>query len=292
MKNIIGTQVQSEKYGKGEIIAISDTMIMTISFPEEGEKRFMYPDAFCKSIQSEDPEIQVEAEEAWLIKKEKKEQEAREAAEREAAEKEAAKARKSHKYSKNNTSTISLTPEEIEGKIKELNEMLSGIDTNAVFSERTQRIFIVHQGKTYFEELSGCYIWAPMSGIHHHERLQEVRPGDIVFNYANGNLQAVSEAVSGCFASPRPSALAGHGWGISGYRVQLRYEQLTSPLSLDPITNDICKLKASIYSSFDSAGNACQGYFYELETSIAQLIKALILSTPHSAGVSRILARI
>lgn len=62
MKSITGTQIISAQYGLGTITSISDSMVMTISFPEVGEKRFMYPDAFCKSIQSEDTIIQEEAE--------------------------------------------------------------------------------------------------------------------------------------------------------------------------------------------------------------------------------------
>ena len=73
--DIVGIQIISAQYGIGTIIAISDTMVMTISFPEIGEKRFMYPDAFCKSIQSEDTITQEEAEAAWLAKLEKKEAE-------------------------------------------------------------------------------------------------------------------------------------------------------------------------------------------------------------------------
>lgn len=158
MKNIIGTHVQHEIYGEGEIIAISDTQVMSIHFPEVGDKRFMYPDAFCKSIQSDDTSIQEEAEEAWIMKKERIEQEEREAAEREAAERLAAKARKKRKSSNIKPTPVALTPEEIEERRKVLERNLGEIDKNASFTEKTQRIFIVHQGKTYYEELSGGYI--------------------------------------------------------------------------------------------------------------------------------------
>lgn len=250
-------------------------MIITISFPEYGEKRFMYPDAFCKSIQSEDIHIQKEAEEAWLVKLEEKKAE-------EAAKKENKKNRITHKR---------LTADEIEAKNIELQQILENIDNNEVFAETTNRVFIVHQGKTFLEEYIGGYIWAPASGIHHHERMTEIHKGDIIVNYANGAIQAISEALCDWFYSPRPSELYGHGWDNAGYRVQLRYQKLTYPIKLDDIQEKIINLRANIYSSFDSAGNACQGYLYELETSIGKMIKDLIQQNVQSDGVLKILNR-
>lgn len=277
MEKIIGTQIISAQYGLGNIISITDTMIMTISFSEVGEKRFMYPDAFCKSIQSEDTIIQEEAEAAWIIKLEKKKAE-------EAAQKEVEN-RKKQKFHK------PLTSEEIESKKAELQQILKRIDSNEQFTDSTSRIFIVHQGKTYIEEHMGGYIWAPASGIHHHERMTEIRKGDIIVNYANGAVQAISEAMCDWFYSPRPSELYGHGWDNAGYRVQLRYQKLSTSIKLDAIQDNIINLRARIYSSFDSAGNACQGYLYELEASIGKLIKGIILQKVQSGGVMRILSR-
>lgn len=277
MKNITGTQIISTQYGLGTITAITDSMVMTISFPEVGEKRFMYPDAFCKSIQSEDDIIQEEAEAAWIVKQEKKKAE-------EVAQKEAVN-RKKH------VSRKPLTDEEIASKNAELQQILKSIDNKEDFTKSTSRIFIVHQGKTYFEEYSGGYIWAPASGIHHHERMTEIHKGDIIVNYANGAIQAISEALCDWFYSPRPSELYGHGWDNAGYRVQLRYQKLSHPLKLDTIQDDIIDLRANIYSSFDSSGNACQGYLYELEIGIAKLIKELIQKVAYTDGLLNVLKR-
>lgn len=277
MVNITGTQIISNQYGLGTIISINDGMVMTISFPEVGEKRFMYPDAFCKSIQSEDVNIQEEAEAAWLVKLEKKKAE-------EAAKKEAEKGKKRNPRKR-------LTPEEIESRKVELQRVLEGIDNNEQFTESTSRVFIVHQGKTFFEEYTGEYIWAPASGIHHHEKMTEIHKGDIIVNYANGAIQAISEALCDWFYSPRPSELYGYGWDNAGYRIQLRYQKLSNPIKLDAIQNDIINLRANMYSSFDSAGNACQGYLYELETSIGKLIKGLIQQKVQTNAVLKVLSR-
>lgn len=257
-------------------MTISDAMVMTISFPEVDEKRFMYPDAFCKSIQSEDTIIQQEAEAAWVVKLEKKKAE---------------EAQKEAENRKKHVSRKPLTAEEIASKNAELQQILEGIDNREEFTESINRIFIVHQGKTYFEEYTGGYIWAPASGIHHHERMTEIHKGDIIVNYANGAVQAISEALCDWFYSPRPSDLYGHGWDNTGYRVQLRYQKLSHLLKLDTIQDHIIDLRANIYSSFDSSGNACQGYLYELEIGISKLIKELIQKVALTDGLLNVLKR-
>ena len=184
-----------------------------------------------------------------------------------------------------------LTAEEISSKNAELQQIVEGIDNREEFTGTTNRIFIVHQGKTYLEEYTGGYIWAPASGIHHHERMTEIHKGDIIVNYVNGTVQAISKALCDWVYSPRPSELYGHGWDNTGYRVQLRYQKLSNPIKLDAIQNDIINLRANMYSSFDSAGNACQGYLYELETSIGKLIKGLILQKVQTNAVLKVLSR-
>lgn len=276
VSNIVSTKIISAKYGVGTITAISDTLVLTVSFPKVGEKRFQYPDAFCKSIQSADAEMQENAETAWLLKLE---------------EKKANEAADISIKCENNRRLKKISPDEIEIKKAELSKILEHIEKDIEFTGWTNRIFIVHQGKTYYEERMGEYVWAPASGLHHHERMTEIRKGDIVVNYANGAIQAVSEALSDCFCSPRPTELYGYGWDNIGYRVQLRYYELLNPIKLDPIRHDIIKLKADVYSSFDSTGNACQGYMYELENEIAKLIKDLILKEPHMPEITKVLGR-
>lgn len=261
---MINTRVVHPLYGIGVITAVSDKDVITVNFPGVGEKRFQYPGAFCKSIQSEDSAIQEQAEADWLEKEER---------------------RRAEEAERNRP----LTPEEMQ---RNIDEQLSQVKEGEVFDEKTNRIFIVHQGLTFGEEYKGGYVWAPASGIHHHERLTNIHKGDIIFNYAGGEIQAVSEALSNCFNSPRPSALSGYNWGLMGYRVQIRYQVLSSPQSLASIVPTIIRLRAKIYSSFDCKGNANQGYMYELENAIAQEIKNLILKTTQPSGVKKVLNRI
>ena len=181
--------------------------------------------------------------------------------------------------------------EENERKEKEIVDIKAGINRDVIFSSKPSRIFIVHQGITYENEYEGGYLWAPQSGIFHHEKMTEIHKGDIIFNYSNG-IYAISEALCDTFKSKQPSELFGNGWDNEGYEVFARYELITPSLSLDPIKDAIVAKRSSKYSSFDSNGNANQGYLYDLELDIAKLIAAAILKRKHSARVESILKRL
>lgn len=181
--------------------------------------------------------------------------------------------------------------EEIDRKEKELAGIKAGVNRDVIFSSKPSRIFIVHQGLTDKSEYVGGYLWAPQSGIFHHEKMTEIHKGDIIFNYSNG-IYAISEALCDTFKSKQPSELYGNGWDNEGYEVLARYELITPPLSLDPIRNAIVAKRSGKYSSFDSNGNANQGYLYDLELDIAKLIAAEILKRKHSARVDSILNRL
>ena len=285
MIDLINTKVQHKLYGEGTILSINDVQVMTIKFAI-GEKRFKYPEAFCKALESAVVAIQQEAEAAWT----KNVEEIAEQAARDAANKNAARISNANKAKVSNVLHM-YTSEEKEKIEAKLYDVLSSIGKSIVFADKTQRLFMVHQGKTYYEESTGGFIWAPVSGIHHHERVNEIHKGDIIFNYANGALQSLSEALSDCFFSPRPQGLSGHGWDNIGYRVQLRYHNLSASLAFDNIRQQIINNRAHIYSSFDVYGNACQGYMYELEIEIARLIKAEILKSNQPKGVVDVLNR-
>lgn len=260
--------------GEGTIIKAEDTdkgIFITVEFPiTKVTKRFGFPIALGKALSSEDEELLTIAKEITKAKEEEK----KVAEEKQKAEEEKKLIVKS------------------ENAVKNAEKIINSIDWNIAFNKNNCKIFKVHQGKTFTEEYKGKYVWAPASGIHHHEKMKEIHTGDIIFHYADGALVAIGEAVSDCMSYPQPTALYGHGWGHWGYRVNVRYQLLTVPFSLAPLKKDIINHKAGSYSSFDSNGDACQGYLYDLEPDIARLIKTAILKTSQPTGVIGVLNRI
>ena len=258
--DLSGKQVSHKKYGngiihKGPFLNASGASQIAVAFSNEEIKTFNFPDAFEKGFLSTlDSEIISEIESVHSAEAKRKQ-------------------------------------EENERKEKDLVDIKASINRDVIFSSKPSQIFIVHQGKTYESEYEGGYLWAPQSGIFHHEKMTEIHKGDIIFNYSNG-IYAISEALCDTFKSKQPRELYGNGWDNEGYEVLARYELITPPLSLDPIKGTIVAKRSGKYSSFDSNGNANQGYLYDLELDIAKLIAAAILKRKHSARVESILKRL
>lgn len=273
MNRLINKQVIHKNLGEGTIINAEDTdkgIFIAVEFPVANEtKRFGFPVAIGK-ILSNDEELLAIANDIENAKKE--------------AQKRAEEERKVQEVQK--------LKEQSERAVKNANDIINKIDWDTEFTSDASRIFKVHQGKTFEEELKGGYIWAPESGFHHHERMTEIHTGDIIFHFVNGALVALSEAVSDCLRYPQPSELYGHGWGHLGYRVELRYQKLSAPYSLNPHKLDIVEKRAGTYSSFDKNAGACQGYLFDLEYDLAKLFKGGILATAQPTGVLNILSRI
>lgn len=258
--DLSGKQVSHKKYSngiiqKGPFLNSSGALQIEVVFASGEIKTFNFPDAFEKGFLSTlDLEIISEIESVQRAEANRKR-------------------------------------EEIDRKEKELADIKAGVKSDVIFSGKPSRIFIVHQGRTYQSEYKGGYLWAPQSGFFHHEKMTEIHKGDIIFNYSNG-IYAISEALCDTFKSRQPIELNGNGWDNEGYEVLARYELITPPLSLDPIKGEIVAKRSGKYSSFDSNGNANQGYLYDLELDIAKLIAAAILKRKHSARVESILKRL
>jgi hypothetical protein len=96
-----------------------------------------------------------------------------------------------------------------------------------------RRFWWVNQGKTYEKAKSGGFIWAPKkdssgSTPFHWENMSRLSPGDIVFNYADTQLRAISIVKSAAYDSDR-GALP-DDWGKDGWRSDLAYYELSSPV--------------------------------------------------------------
>lgn len=274
MNRLINKKIFHKELGNGIITNAEDTdkgIFITVEFPiTKVTKRFGFPIALGKALSSDDDELLTIAKEITKAKEEEK----KVAEEKQKAEEEKKLIEKS------------------ENAVKNAEKIINSIDWNIAFNKTNCKIFKVHQGKTFAEEYKGKYVWAPASGIHHHEKMTEIHSGDIIFHYAEGALVAIGEAVSDCMSYPQPAALYGHGWGHLGYRVNVRYQLLTAPLSLALHKKYIISHKAGNYSSFDSNGDACQGYMYELEFDIAKYLASEILKKSQPAGVVSVLSRL
>lgn len=130
----------------------------------------------------------------------------------------------------------------------------------------------VNQGATYAWESELNILWAPLTASNgrtqsHWERMDSLAPGDIVFNYADSHIRALSEVLSPARRASKPyKNLASDAWGEAGREVSLRMHPLESPLNLQEIPLELRKAWKQKGSPFNKHGGINQAYLLELPT--------------------------
>ena len=88
-------------------------------------------------------------------------------------------------------------------------------------------IFYVFQGKTYNQERDGGYVWSPKltkDGKKNagYENMTQVHKGDYILHNNNGEVVAISLALSNCYSD----------WADDGYKINLEYHEFEVPLKI------------------------------------------------------------
>ncbi len=143
--------------------------------------------------------------------------------------------------------------------------------------KQKRNYFYVMQNKTYLEELSGGYIWAPQrndideEGAHHWKRMQEVKKGDIILHGFKQQVVAVSVAKTDCYAASKPDELVDK-WNKDGWKVDLDYFCFDNPIKPKAIWEELKLIQPDKYAPFNKNGNGNQGYLFAANQTICQCI--------------------
>jgi hypothetical protein len=134
----------------------------------------------------------------------------------------------------------------------------------------------VNQGRTYSQEKSGGFIWAPKQNeqgqlFFHWTNVSNVNAGDVIFNYANGAIKAISIGLSAGYGAEKPSEIETTGWEKEGWRVDLNYFELANPIRLEDITKALQNLEI-VKGPINFKGGVNQGYLYEIPEKGAKII--------------------
>jgi MoxR-like ATPase len=130
----------------------------------------------------------------------------------------------------------------------------------------------VNQGATYPRSRSAGYLWAPMQDVNgrrpaHWANMAKLRVGDVVFNYANGSLRAVSRVVSPAERADRPDERDSQ-WEQEGEIVCVSYSDL-DPIGLQDIREELRTAEGS-GGPFTAAGAVNQGYLFPVSERFAR----------------------
>ena len=106
-----------------------------------------------------------------------------------------------------------------------------------LFAIQSMRYWWVNQGQTHRHELEGGYLWSPkrqknQAKSQYYENMKAVAPGDAVFCYWDTELRAQGTLRSFGYDAPKPEEFgqAGRNWSKIGYRADVEFTRLVSPV--------------------------------------------------------------
>jgi hypothetical protein len=138
----------------------------------------------------------------------------------------------------------------------------------------------VNQKQTYRQEIAGGFMWSPKrnqgGGTNpYYDFMTQVKPGDIVFSYALGQVIAVGAALSPAFTASKPSDFgrAGEVWSDEGWKVEVDFRRVDKPVVPSLHMHSLAPLLPSKYSPIRPDGKGNQVYL----TSISQEMGLVLL---------------
>lgn len=142
----------------------------------------------------------------------------------------------------------------------------------------------VNHKQTRDHEVRGGYLWSPhrnANGARNqtYDNMALVKPGDIVFSYANGYVGAIGRIVQAASASPKPIEFGNVGgyWSNEGWLVDVAFEDVPKPLRPRDQIASIGPLLPPRHSPIQANGNGNQGvYLAGISDALGLLLLALL----------------
>jgi putative restriction endonuclease len=98
-----------------------------------------------------------------------------------------------------------------------------------------------------------------------------VRPGDVIFSYANQSIGAIGVASSSAYDAPQPDELGGV-WENDGRRVDVVYRTVTPPVRISTLVDALVERLPERNSPITKLKTGVQGYLFAIPPKAGQLI--------------------
>ena len=148
----------------------------------------------------------------------------------------------------------------------------------------------VNLGETYKYEVKG-FMWSPQLGargpVPAYENMKLIRPGDVIFAFADTYIKAIGIAISPAQASPKPDfGQKGTYWDNEGWLVEVQFNELTKPVRIRDYMELIGATLPDKYSPLQANGNANQAYLFNVPIEMANAL-AVVIGSEFSAITSQ-----
>jgi 5-methylcytosine-specific restriction protein B len=146
----------------------------------------------------------------------------------------------------------------------------------------------VNQGGSYDKAKQGPYLWAPLESragtvLQHHASVGRLEPGDLLINYANGQIRAVGRVTHSPEHKPLPYPEENASPDQLGNLVRFEIFELQEPIHLSTIPE---ALRVREGGPFDVNGRPKQGYlFYLTNTFVTELRRLFSAQWPSGSPI-------
>lgn len=134
-----------------------------------------------------------------------------------------------------------------------------------------------NNSQTGGEERSGGFIWSPFENADgsfnmSYQRMTEVQPGDIIFSYAKGQMQAIGVAKTSAYKAPKPHKTVEY-WSADGWKIDVDFSTCEKKIKLKPFIDEFKHLLPAKYAPMNSLGNGNQGsYLAKIDLGLASYL--------------------
>jgi hypothetical protein len=126
----------------------------------------------------------------------------------------------------------------------------------------------VNHKQTFRHEFRGGYVWSPKrrrdgARTIFYDFMRMVRPGDVVFSYADGLVRGAGAAKTHCYTSPRPDEFGhiGNAWDVIGWRVDVAFVAATNPIQPRAVLDQIGPYIGIRHSPLNADGTGRQAVY-------------------------------
>lgn len=141
----------------------------------------------------------------------------------------------------------------------------------------------VNQKRTFKQAVKAGYLWSPRKNKNggaypFYDYMTKVRPGDVVFAFANARIKALAIVNGAHFAKDLPEELkrSDNKWRNEGWAVPVDYHLVDTPLRVSNHMETIGPLLPTKHSPLQDGGKANQAYLFPVPDAMASALLALL----------------
>lgn len=141
----------------------------------------------------------------------------------------------------------------------------------------------VNQKQTFDRAVKAGYLWSPKTNVKgytnpFYEHMTQVRPGDVVFAFANTRIKAVAIVNGAHYSKDRPEDFkqTDNEWRKDGWAVPVDYHLVGTPLKASDHIAQIGPHLPAKYSPLKPDGKANQAYLFPVPEAMATELLALL----------------